>query len=187
MPGNSNRCVFTAVWITEKIELGGKINVYVATYHQDQNTKISDFTFKTFAEMIWLAPEALMDKTVFNISGKVAAFGLRTGSVFWGGTFGEDKEQFDLILDDGKGKLRSVLSTRSSHAYQRNCGRGHCDEDDVRNFQLFIVSQTKTNNFSDVLVKHYELRSQPTQQRKDRKKRLKSETHKWNGEQYVVQ
>jgi len=187
MPGSSNRCIFSAVWVSERIELGGNIKVYVATYIQDENKKISDMTIDTAAEMIWFAPETHVDKAIFNINNSVAAFGIRTASIFLGGTFGEDKEQFDLILDDGKGKLRSVLSAIASSSYQRDCGRNNCDADDVRNVPVLIINENKTYNFSDIVVKHYELRSQPTQRHKDRRKLLKSETYKWNGEKYVSQ
>ena len=149
-PGSDSLCIYTAVWTAETIDLGAKFKLYVATYHKYDQKMIADTTINSTVEKIWSEPTAHLDQTVFQLKEGVKAFGLTTFSTFLGGTFGEDNQQFDLIVDDGKGKLRSVLTTQTTHRYQRNCG-DNCEEENAYENDFYVVSKNKTRGFFDVI------------------------------------
>jgi len=181
IPGNDDRCIYSAVWIDEKIDLGGKIKVYLATYTPNDYKKISENIFELSADMIWYDPTADVDQTNYHIKDGTRAFGLTVLSVFIGGTFGVDQERFDLFADDGKGKLNSVLTLQTRREYERNCA-DECGQATSYNIQSFVVGKHKTNGFFDISLEGYTIQTTPTNEKKIPFKPIK---YRWNGKKYI--
>jgi len=185
IPGARERCAFMAAW-TDRLEPpGARVRLYVASYAAADGSRLAEATLDLPFKMGGGWVGVGIDPAPYGVSESTTAFAIRTATNFIGGTFDRSDYRFDLLIDDGTKKLRSVL-TRSTFDQEPRPP----DEHEFAEMQedVFLIRDSMSMGFHDILVKRYVTADGSSPESTAGKRTLKGHSfYRWNGERYVEQ
>jgi len=190
-PGADQYCVFAAAWKAENAHPGDtQARLYVATFLRDSGKKRSDLLMTLeFEGMEYAGPAVRIDPALFPLKRGILAFAVRTEATRRGFAINSFERHFDLVMDDGSGTLRNVLSRTVVDDYRTDCDTASprpegCDGV-VDTDEIYVVREAATKGYRDIEVKTFAVGVR-TAGSNPRRALFASTLYRWNGLEYIV-
>ena len=183
--GAKKLCVFAVVWFRERIDVGGKLEIYTATYEPGSQRKAGELYYEIKIENIWNRPTIKIHTRPYEVKAGSTAFALEVQTSYLAGTFGEDNDFLNLLLMKFDGKLENILSVQILHSFNyRFCKPQECEGDNSKSIRNIVLDKKATNGYKNLIVTTTERIFSPNKKRKQRVKILPPITHRWDGNKY---
>ncbi len=154
VPGHEGVCAYALSWVSDRRDLQSRVNLYVASYMQDDSRKTADAKLDWEVDLLWQPPEVRIDAAVFAIHPDRVSFAVRTQQTSIASTVGETNEQFDLMVIGREGTLSRALSLASfENSYPRNCTGKDCEIDSISRRRILIVQPSSSRTWREILVR----------------------------------